>query len=211
MLAAAAAILMTAVLSGCGSSVDEATTGSSGAGSGVGPSETRAPEDATASAPGADEGFPSCDEVKVALGPEVAGLIEIAASENGVSTGSTGPALGCVWYTPETDASNINIDEYGSISVGVSRDPSYTKESMEPLGWIIEDPRVSAAGAWALKVGGEYDPSAQVDVTGVQVVRDGVVVVFTSSGVGLQDVPQLSSLTNEWALAGGVAVLDLMD
>lgn len=82
---------------------------------------------------------------------------------------------------------------------------------MESLGWIVQDPRVSAAGAWALKPGGHYDPAAQLDVTGVQVMRDGIVVVFTSGGVALQDVPQLASLTNEWALAGGVAVLDLMD
>ncbi|MBF4635744.1 hypothetical protein ITJ38_15125 [Agreia pratensis] len=214
ILVAGAATLLAAMLSGCGTSGDKATAGSDTAGSGAGQTGAPAPEGGAASAPsstpGADEGFPSCDEVKAALGAEVAGLIEIEGSENGVSTGYMGPALGCVWYTPETNASNINIGEYGGISVGVSRDPSFTEESMEPLGWVIQDPRVSAAGAWAVRVGGQYDPAAQIDVAGVQVVRDGVVVVFTSSGVALQDVPQLASLTNEWALGGGVAILDLM-
>lgn len=38
-----------------------------------------------------------------------------------------------------------------------------------------------------------------------------MVVVLTSGGVALQDVPQLAALTEEWALGAGVAVLDLMD
>jgi hypothetical protein len=47
---------------------------------------------------------------------------------------------------------------------------------------------VSAAGAWALSPGGTYDPSDQLDVTGVQAVHDGVVVTFTSGGVALLDL-----------------------
>ncbi|SKA95704.1 hypothetical protein SAMN06295879_2065 [Agreia bicolorata] len=178
ILAAVAVALMTAVLSGCSNTGDTAPAGSSAGQAPTAPQgETTG---APSSTPDADNGFPSCDEVKAALGPEVAGLIELEGSENGVSTGSMGPELGCVWYTPETNASNIEIGEYGGISVGVSRDPSYTQESMEPLGWMIQDARVSGAGAWALKPGGQYDPAAQLDVAGMQVVRDGTVVVFTS-------------------------------
>lgn len=213
IVAAVAVTLMAALMSGCAASADKPSGGSAGSNAGevdsTSPNSEATPD--PTSTPGADGGFPSCDEVKAALGPEVAGLIELAGSENGVSAGSTGPALGCAWHTPETDGSNINIEEYGGISVGIERDSSYTEESMEPLGWIVQDPRVSGAGAWALKPGGQYDPAAQLDVTGVQVVRDGIVVVFTSGGVALQDVPQLASLTNEWALGAGVAVLDLMD
>ncbi|MGA1835375.1 hypothetical protein VD659_00450 [Herbiconiux sp. 11R-BC] len=128
-----------------------------------------------------------------------------------MATGSDGPALGCSWHTPETASGSTDLVEYGGISVGVSRDPEYTEESMQPLGWNVENARVASAGAWALKVGGGYDPAEQLDVTGVQVVRDGVVVVLTSGGVALQDVPQLASLTNKWALDAGVWVLELMD
>ena len=171
---------------------------------------TAAPGPDTTSSPDPD-GFPTCDEVKAALGPAVAGLIELDGSDNGVNTDAAVPYLGCAWHTPETDGSNPNLEEYGGISVGIERDPEYTEESMEPLGWTVDDPRVSAAGAWALKVGGFYDPADQLDVTGVQVVRDGVVVILTSGGVVLQDVPQLASLTNEWALGAGLAVLELME
>lgn len=167
---------------------------------------TATPEPSTAS-----DYFPTCDEVKAALGSAVADLIELPESENGVTTGSDGPALGCAWHTQETADSSIDFEEYGGIGVGISRDPEYTEESMEPLGWNVDDARVAAADAWALKVGGSYDPASQLDAAGVQVVRDGVVVVLTSGGVALQDVPQLAALTNEWALGAGVSVLDLMD
>jgi len=208
-----AALMSTGILmSGCSGS-DDGSAGASSVDQPVASGATTAPAPATddPSSSTAADGFPTCDEVKAALGPEVAGLIELAGSENGVATGADGPALGCAWHTPETDGSNIDVEEYGGISIGISRDPDYTEESMQPLGWNVDDARVAAAGAWALKVGGAYDPADQLDVTGVQVVRDGVVVVLTSGGVALQDVPQLASLTNEWALGAGVAALDLMD
>jgi hypothetical protein len=198
-------------------------TGCSGADSsddaaGSSPGEPRATATAaeTGTAPSTDSpttnaAYPTCDEAKAALGPEVSGLIELEGSDNGITTGATGPELICSWHTPETDGSSIDVAEYGGISIGISRDPEYTEESMEPVGWTVDVPAVSAAGAWALKVGGGYDPAEQLDVTGVQVIRDGVVVVLTSGGVALQDVPQLASLTNEWAMNGGVALLDLMD
>lgn len=206
-----------AFLSGCSGPADSEATpapaASLAATSTSAPEPSAEPATATATddAPGATAGdFPTCDEVKAVLGPVVEGLVELDESENGVATGSDGAALGCSWYTPETDGSSTALDRYGFISLGVSYDPEYTVESMEPLGWVVDDPAVSAAGAWALKVGGGYDPGAQLDATGVQVVRDGVVVVLTSGGVALQDVPQLAGLTEEWALGAGVAVLDLM-
>lgn len=166
---------------------------------------TATPDDAAA------ERFPSCEDVKSALGPEVDGLIELDDTENGVVTASDGPYLVCSWFTPDTDGSSVDIVQYGGISVGISRDPEYTEESMATLGWNVEDARVAEADAWALKVGGGYDPGEQLDALGVQVVRDGVVVVLTSGGVALQDVPKLAALTNEWALGAGVAMLELMD
>lgn len=194
--------LSLAVLTGCSAPVSSGTPGGAAPAAPPAPSSTATPD---------PDSFPTCDEVKAALGPEVAGLIELPESENGVSTGSLGPSLGCAWHTPETDGSSIHIEEYGGISVGLSRDPEMTEESMQSLGWNVDDPTVAGAGAWALKVGGGYDPAAQLDAVGVQVVRDGVVAVLTSGGVVLQDVPGLASLTNEWALKAGVAMLDLMD
>lgn len=191
-----------ALVSGCSAPGDDTRSGSPGTGS--------IPSESTPT-PAAAEGYPSCDEVKAALSPALDGLIELEDSENGVATGADGPALGCSWFTPETDGSSIHVEEYGALSLGVSRDPEYTEESMATLGWNVQDPRVSGAGAWALKVGGGYDPAAQLDVTGVQVVREGIVVVLTSGGVVLQDVPQLAALTNEWALGAGVAILELME
>lgn len=184
---------------------DVAASGSSSTSEPVTSSEPSAT--ATASA----DDFPTCDEVKAVLGSAVGGLIELEGSENGVSTGSDGPSLGCAWHTKETNGSNYHLEEYGGLSVGIFRDPDFTEESMESLGWTVTDPVVTAADAWALKPGGVYDPSDQLDVAGVQVVRDGIVVVFTSGGVALQDVPQLASLTNKWALGAGVSVLELME
>lgn len=203
---AAAAVAIT-LLTGCSGPGDD-SPGNAGAL----PSGGAVATPATSASPTASgDGFPTCDEVKAAMGPAVADLIELDGSDNGVSTGADGPALACAWHTKETDGSSIDLEEYGGISIGISRDPEYTEESMEPLGWNVDDPRVAAADAWALKPGGEYDPADQLDVTGVQVVRDGIVVVLTSGGVALQDVPQLSALTNEWALGAGVAALELMD
>jgi hypothetical protein len=42
------------------------------------------------------------------------------------------------------------------------------------------------------------------------VVRDGVVVALTWDGASSGVVPQLASLTTEWALERGVALLELM-
>lgn len=207
ILALAAVALAGGLLSGCGGASGQPAADAPAAGSGGTVSETEATPAATAGV----DGFPTCDEVKAAIGSVVEELIELEGTENGVSTGADGPSLTCAWHTKETNSENINIEEYGGISVGVSRDPEYTEESMGSLGWNVDDPRVSAAGAWAVKVGGGYDPADQLDVAGVQVVREGIVVVLTSGGVALQDVPQLASATNEWALGAGVSVLGLMD
>ena len=202
------ALTLTGVLlSGCTSApTDSSNDTASGAEAPIEP----APDTSATPGDGTD-GFPTCGEVKAVLGPVVGGLIEIEESDNGVSTGSDGPSLGCAWFTPETTGQRYDLGEYGGISIGVFRDPEFTEESTEPLGWNVDDPRVSAADAWALKVGGNYNAADQLDATGVQVVRDGIVVVLTSGGVVLQDVPQLASLTNEWALGAGVKILDLME
>lgn len=197
--------LIGTLMSGCSGSDAAPTTNSA-----IDQAASATPDSSTVP-PTASSDFPSCDEVRTALGAAVDGLIELDDSENGVSTGADGPELACSWFTPDTNGSSIDIAEYGGISIGVSRDPSYTEDSMEPLGWNVQDERVAAADAWALKVGGSYNPADQLDATGVQVIRNGVVVVFTSGGVALQDVPQLASLTNDWALGAGVAVLELVD
>ncbi|MET0821597.1 MAG: hypothetical protein ABWY58_11580 [Aeromicrobium sp.] len=204
-------VLAAVLLSGCGRSDGGSDTGSSAARPPASPAESGGTAEPATSSGAASGDFPTCDEAKAALGPKAAGLVELPGSDNGVTTGAGGPSLVCAWHTKETSSDNIHMEQYGGISVGISRDPEFTEESMEPLGWVVKDPTVSAAGAWALKVGGTYDPSDQLDVTGVQVVRDGVVITFTSGGVALQDVPQLASLTNQWAMGAGVALLDLMD
>jgi hypothetical protein len=209
-LAVCAVAAVGLLVAGC---APAASVGGSGSGSGGGsePSVAAPGPAAEPSAAASAEGFPTCDEVKAALGAPVADLVEPPDSENGVADSADGPALTCVWLTPETTSESLALEEYGGISLGVMRDPEYTEESMEPLGWNVDDPRVAAADAWALKVGGGYDPVEQLDPTGVQIVKDGVVVVLTSGGVALQDIPSLGALTNEWALGAGVAVLDLME
>jgi hypothetical protein len=195
------------LLSGCsGTGGGDSETGTSAHHGSGGQSATAPDPSASTDA----DGFPTCDEVRAALSPALDSLIVIEPSENGMTSGDN-PSLVCSWHTSETNSGNIHVEEYGGISVGIERDPSYTEESMEPLGWTVDDPRVTAAGAWALKVGGTYDPADQLDVTGVQIVRDGIVVVLTSGGVVLQDVPGLASLTNEWAMGAGVTLLDLVE
>lgn len=211
ILFASAITLAGALLSGCSAASDSAPNRSGSGASEPTPSESGSSPSASPLASAATADFPGCDDVKAALGSAVAGLVELDDSENGVTAGSEGPSLGCAWYTTETASSSTQLDEYGFISIGVSRDPEYTEDSMELLGWTVDDPVVSGEGAWALKVGGGYVADEQLDATGVQVVRDGVVVVLTAGGVALQDVEQLESLTNEWALRAGVAVLGLMD
>ncbi len=209
-----AALAMTALLlTGCGSSEEPARAAKETAGDAdVAASPTSEHSAASAEESGVSTGehFPTCDEVKAVLGPEVAGLLTLTETENGITTGIDGPSLTCSWHTPQTAEGGTDLENYGGIGIGVSRDPEYTEDSMATLGWNFADPRVDAAGAWSLKVGGGYDPAAQLDATGVQVVRDGVVVVLTAGGVALQDVPELAGLTNDWAVGAGVAVLELM-
>jgi hypothetical protein len=210
-----AALALTALLlTGCGGPADPAPD-VDGAAAGQDTAASPAAETAAAEPTGAGEStsdaYPTCDEVKAVLGPAVAGLVALEDSENGVTTGSLGPELGCAWHTPQTAEGSTDLVNYGGIGVGISRDPEYTEDSMGSLGWNIDDPRLAAADAWGLKVGGGYDPAAQLDTTGVQIVRDGVVVVLTSGGVALQDVPELAGLTNEWAIGAGVEVLALTD
>ncbi len=202
-----------ALLAGCGGSGTATSDGDDGQADegAVSVQADEAPEGSASSSdsePG--EGFPTCDEVKAVLGPDVAGLLTLPETENGVSDSDDGPTLGCGWHTPQTAEGSTDVVSYGGVGVGIFRDSEYTEDSMASLGWNLQDPRVESAGAWALKVGGGYDPAAQLDATGVQVVRDGIVVVLTSGGVALQDVPELASLTNDWAVGAGVAVLDLM-
>ncbi|TKR22910.1 hypothetical protein FA014_13945 [Cellulomonas hominis] len=206
-------VLAALLLTGCGSGegsapADDGAAGGAGAVTATDPAPAATDAEAAPEAPAGD-GLPTCDEVKAALGPAVAGLVELPGSENGVTEGVDGPELGCAWHTTQTGEASLDLENYGGLSVGVLRDPTFTEDSMGTLGWGVEDPRLDAAGAWALKPGGGYDPAAQLDVTGLQVVRDGVVVVLTAGGVALQDVPELSALTHDWALGGGLAVLDV--
>lgn len=203
-----AAVLSASLLSGCGVSEGRSPAGAPG---GVPTATGGSTPDPGGASGAAVDGFPTCAEVKAALGAEVDALVELDPDENGVTVGAEGPSLACSWFTEDTAGSSIDMVQYGGISIGISRDPEYTEESMASLGWNVDDARVAAAGAWALKVGGGYDPADQLDATGVQVVRDGVVVVLTSGGLALQDVPQLAALTNDWALGAGVALLALVE
>lgn len=207
-LVLAAFALTAALLGGCSSNPTAGTPGGSpGVSEGSGTSGPDGTPNTTA------DDFPSCDEVKAVLGPEVGGLIELEDTDNGIQVGDEGPFLACAWHTPATAAAGPDLEEYGGVAVGISIDREYTEESMESLGWNVEDARVEAADAWGLKVGGGYNPQDQLDAIGVQVVRDrdGVVVAITAGGVVLQDVPELAALTNDWALGAGVAMLELMN
>ncbi|MDQ1077339.1 MULTISPECIES: hypothetical protein [Microbacterium] len=171
---------------------------------------TEAPDGTDATTSPASGSYPTCDEVKSALGPEVAELVEVPGSENGERDGSSGHELACTWMTPQTAQQSLDLNNYGGISIGIMRDPSYVEKDYDDLGWTIDDPRLAADDAWALTAGGQYDPAAQVNITSVQVVRDGTVVVITGGGVALQDVPELAALTEGWAVGAGLSVLDLM-
>lgn len=171
---------------------------------------TEAPDGTDATTVPASGSYPTCDEVKAALGPEVAQLVVLPESENGERDGSSGHELACTWMTPQTAQQSFDINNYGGISLGIMRDPSYVEKDYDDLGWTIDDPRLAADDAWALTAGGQYDPAAQVNITSVQVVRDGTVVVIAGGGVALQDVPELAALTEGWAVGAGLSVLDLM-
>jgi len=171
---------------------------------------TEAPDGTDATTSPVSGSYPTCDEVKSALGPEVAELVEFPESENGERDGSSGHELACTWMTPQTAQQSLDLNNYGGISIGIMRDPSYVEKDYDDLGWTIDDPRLATDDAWALTAGGQYDPGAQVNITSVQVVRDGTVVVITGGGVALQDVPELAALTQGWAVGAGLSVLDLM-
>lgn len=205
---ALALMLAGAVLSGCsGATPSGAESDSARSTDAVAHSEpTEAATDPATPASGLD--FPTCAEVGAVLGSVVDGLTE--NEENGINDTSDGSELYCGWLTPQTNGESTDLVNYGGFGIGISRDDDYTEESMESLGWNIQDDRVEAADAWALKVGGGYNPADQLDATGVQVVRDGIVVVLTAGGVALQDVPELAAVTNDWAIGAGVDLLELM-
>lgn len=172
--------------------------------------ETEAPDGTDATPVPSSGSYPTCDEVKAALGPEVAELVVLPDSENGEKDGSSGHELSCTWATPQTAQQSLDLKNYGGISLGIMRDPKYVEKDYDDLGWTIDDPRLAADDAWALTAGGQYDPAAQVNLTSVQVVRDGTVVVITGGGAMLQEVPELAALTEGWAVGAGLSVLDLM-
>lgn len=205
--------LTSVVLSACSGAAapdgaPDETVGSSSASEAT---STPVPEAVGSTATASEDDFPTCDEVKAVLGSVVGGLVEDASTENGVIIDSDGPSLRCSWLTPETVSSSLELNQYGAIGVGIFLGEALLEDDPGGLGWNVEDPTVAAAGAWALKVGGGYAATEQVDPLGVQIVRGDITVAITSGGAMLQDVPQLASLTNEWALSAGVAVLELMD
>lgn len=167
------------------------------------------PSDAAQPSPDTGVLYPSCDEVKTALGPEAAELVIAADADNGEVTGSNGRELSCTWMTPQAASQNLDVQNYGGISLGIHQDPSYTEEAYAPLGWNIDDPRLSVDDAWGLTAGGNYSPDEPVDAASVQVVRNGTVVTIAAAGAMLNKVPELANLTQSWAVGAGLAVLDL--
>lgn len=168
--------------------------------------------DDSAAVDGAPSGdvFPTCAEVKTALGGEVADFVEPVDGENGVSESVTGTDLICAFLTPETRADNLRLDEYGAVSVSVGREPTWEPAEFDAMGWLVEDARAGGAGAWVVKPGGGYSAADQLDAIGIQVVRDGTVVVLTVTGAAVQKAGGLPNLTNDWAVGAGLSVLGLM-
>jgi hypothetical protein len=154
--------------------------------------------------------YPACDEVFSVLGPEASDLVIAADADNGEVEGSSGRELSCVWMTPQAAANSLDLQNYGGVSVGVHRDPSYVESDYDALGWTIDDPRLDAENAWALTAGGNYDGGAVVDIGSIQVVRDGTIVTISATGAMLNEVPQLADLTQSWAVGAGLRILDLM-
>ena len=167
------------------------------------------PSDGAQPSPDTAARYPSCDEVKTALGPEAAELVIAPDAENGDTTGSNGLELRCTWMTPQTMSQSFDVQNYGGISLVIEHDPSYTEDAYAPLGWNIADPRLSADDAWGITVGGNYQPAEPVGAASVQVVRNGTVVTIAAGGVLLNKVPELADLTQSWAIGAGLAVLDL--
>lgn len=75
--------------------------------------ETEAPPGTDATTVPASGNYPTCDEVKAALGPEAAGLVDFPDSENGEKDGSSGRELSCVWATPQTTQQPLDLQNYG--------------------------------------------------------------------------------------------------
>lgn len=167
------------------------------------------PSDDPQPSPDGDWRYPTCDEVKTALGPEAAQLILAPDGENGETIGSGGRELRCTWLTPQTINQSPDVQNFGGIGLGIEHDSTYTEDAYAPLGWNIDDPRLRAADAWALTAGGNYQASEPVGASSVQVVRNGTVVTIAAAGSFLNKVPELANLTQSWAVGAGLAVLDL--
>lgn len=205
LLCAAAAI----ALAGCGAVAPAADVPPASAAAAEDNASPDTPDGGAAPATGGLD-YPTCDEVYSALGPEASDLVIAPDAENGEVEGSLGRELSCTWITPQAAANSLDLQNYGGVSVGVNRDPSYVEGDYDALGWTIDDPRLGAEGAWALTAGGNYDGGAVVDIGSIQVVREGTIVTISATGAMLNEVPQLADLTQSWAVGAGVRILDLM-
>jgi hypothetical protein len=186
-----------------------------------GRTSSRTPEDSASDASGeppppVDEAagpptYPTCGEIKAALGPAVDGLVELAESDNGPMDGQD-EGVQCAWHTQALADTSLDLESYAGIAVGISTmaDP-YVEDDMRAAGYVVDDPRADDVGAYVVNLdGADFDPAEQIDALGVQVVVGDTAVILTAGGVMLQDSPELAALTNDWAIGGGVRVWELM-
>lgn len=179
------------------------------------PSDVADGEDESQTLPTAPSGpvrYPSCDQIRAALGPEVADLIVLPDTPNGFFDDGDQKGVRCGWHTPGTGKTETFDSGGVAVSVTTMVDDPYVEADMRAGGFVVEDSRARAVDTWIFAVqGDEFELSDQLNGLGVQLVKGDTAVIIGATSLALGDAPGLADLTNDWAIGAGARIWELTD
>ncbi|MFA7588418.1 MAG: hypothetical protein WCY11_19895, partial [Novosphingobium sp.] len=102
------------------------------------------------------------------------------------------------------------IARIGAISLQiVVSDGGLAKAEAESVGMALADKRADAIGAWIM-ANHELDLGSSLTAVAPQVIVGDISVAFASSGAWMNTPENLSSITNDWAIASAIKVHQML-
>lgn len=173
-----------------------------------------------AAAFGATPGFavqindlPSCERVAAALGGLVATLQDMPSEDAQPWQDDTSFGLTCTWGTPEAIRASAGdllmaaeIAEIGVVVMEISVSQyALTEADARLANYVFDDERASAIGGWVF-ARPNLPLEGILNAIPPQVVVGPTTVYIGSTGPMFSTPQQLGALTNDWSIAGALAV-----
>ena len=157
--------------------------------------------------------LPDCQRIRGTAGGFLDGWALDGESGPWGSVADRKHGITCTWLSPRSQSDNaIEVVQGASFGVMIVADlDMQSKNDVQSIGWVVEDPAVEALGGHIAFPGGGLDFDKQLRPVGPQVVVGKVSVGLSQTGVMLvNDIEEGRPMTNRRAVDIAIAVQELI-